>query len=233
MFWKFRQILGEFIKDPRRDLVAKNMPLHDGPDLKGDRDVEWGYIATRLGRHAVAGSSILDFGCERGIMTCAASQLGASVLAIDLQTHPFSFRHPSVEFRILDVMSLDIREAFDLIVNCSTIEHVGLSGRYDSHDYRDGDIEAMKRLRQALKPQGVMLLTLPVGLDAIFAPVHRIYGAERLQKLLEGYKVEEDLYWVKNMENEWIPCSKDCALFEKGSTHYYALGCMTLTRGIR
>jgi len=230
MLWQFRQVLGEFIKNPRLRSGPKDVAVYEGLNLIGDRDIEWGYIATRLGRYAAPGATIMDFGCERGVLTCAAAQVGARVLAIDLQEQSMSIIHPSVEFRVMDVMSLDENNSFDLIINCSTIEHVGLAGRYESPDFRDGDLAAMCRLRKAMKPQGVMLLTLPMGVDDVCAPLHRIYGEVRLPKLLDGYQVTDEMYWVKNAGNKWMPCAREQALSERGNEHYYALGCMTLNK---
>jgi hypothetical protein len=41
-----------------------------------------------------------------------------------------------------------------------------------------------------------MLLTIPAGEDAVFAPLTRIYGSQRLPQLLKGYTVEKDIFWV-------------------------------------
>jgi SAM-dependent methyltransferase len=70
-----------------------------------------------------------------------------------------------------DLLKLDLpTNHFDLIINCSTVEHVGLVGRYSVTENRpDGDLEAMARLRDLMKPSAIMLLTVPVGQDAIFA----------------------------------------------------------------
>jgi len=130
------------------------------------------------------------------------------------------------------------KEHFDLIINCSTVEHVGLVGRYGVTESRpNGDLEAMARLRELMKPGGVMLLTIPVGQDAVFEPLCRVYGAQRLPQLLNGYTVEKEVFWVKDDQNRWVLCDKETALDFKALAcswdpmeNVYALGCFVLLR---
>src|SRR5664280_2996111 len=41
-------------------------------DLTGDRDIEWSYVAARIGRFAGPGKSVLDFGAGSGVLSLAA-----------------------------------------------------------------------------------------------------------------------------------------------------------------
>jgi SAM-dependent methyltransferase len=199
------------------------------PNLLGDRDLEWTYVAARIGRHADSDAQVLDFGCGIGVLSLATASLGASVLAIDLMPQQFETGYSNIEFRQTDVATLDeTQRQFDLIINCSTIEHVGLSGRYDSIEAPDGDLAAMSKMRLLLKPGGTMLLTLPIGNDDVIMPLHRIYGSERLPRLLEGYRELESSFWRKDPRNVWLPCSREQAMAEVGCDHYYGLGAMVL-----
>lgn len=199
------------------------------PNLAGDRELEWTYVATRLGRYATRDSSVLDFGCGTGLLSIAAASVVSRVLAIDLMPEQFETGYRNIEFRQVGVRTLDEgSEQFDLVLNCSTIEHVGLSGRYNSLEAPDEDLEAMGKLRRVLKPGGHMLLTLPVGQDVVVKPFHRIYGPKRLPRLLDGYVVLESSFFRKDERNLWLPCTYNEALAEIGNDHYYALGCMVL-----
>ena len=198
-------------------------------DLSGDRDLEWGFVAGRLGRYVEPGTSVLDFGCGNGVLALAAAGLGARVLAIDLMPRQLFAEHPNLAFRQVDVMALDARrDRFDLVMNCSTIEHVGLSGRYNAVEAPDGDLAAMEKLHRLLAPGGHMLLTLPVGKDAVIRPLHRIYGAERLARLLHGYTIVEVTFWRKNAANRWVACPREQAVHEIGHEGYFALGTFVL-----
>lgn len=200
-------------------------------NLQGDRDVEWTFVASRIGRYANKDSYVLDFGCGIGTLSLAAASLGARVLAIDLMPLQFVPVYSSIEFCQTDVMQLDDSSvSFDLVLNCSTIEHVGLGGRYNATAAPDGDFAAMQKLQRLMNPQGIMLLTLPVGQDAVISPLHRIYGPQRLPRLLEGYQIIESLFWRKDTHNVWTACSQKEAYAEVGNDHYYAFGCMVLQK---
>lgn len=205
-------------------------------DLSGSRDIEWSYIASRL---PMGPGYALDFGCGFGNMCIHAIQKNYKVMALDLDPGPFPWTHPNVQIVRGDLLKLDLPvEAFDFILNCSTVEHVGLAGRYGiAVEETDGDLAAMQRLRKILKTTGKMLITIPCGRDAAIVPWHRVYGQERLPKLLRGYDVEEEVYWIKGDDNVWYPADRGTALSYVPRSHpksaflsCYALGCFVLTR---
>jgi hypothetical protein len=138
-----------------------------------------------------------------------------------------------------DLLTLPLQpDQFELILNCSTIEHVGLIGRYGvKEDRSDGDLEAMRRLRTLMKAEGVMLMTIPVGQDAVFAPLCRVYGVQRLPRLLEGYTVVQEEFWIKDEQNRWVLTTKTDALAFEASAGSWnplqnitALGCFVLRK---
>lgn len=138
-------------------------------NLLGDRDVEWSFVAAHI---PDGPGEALDFGSGSSYMGLIAALKGFRVIALDLEPQTFPWRHPNVSFVQGDLLEIDWQpERFDVVINCSTVEHVGLVGRYSVTKERpNGDLEAMARLRILMKPGGVMLLTIPVGKDAVFAP---------------------------------------------------------------
>lgn len=77
---------------------------------------------------------------------------------------------------------------FDVAFSISSFEHDGL-GRYGDPINPDGDLAAMRRMKDIVKPGGLLFLALPVGKDILVWNAHRVYGQHRLPLLLEGWKV--------------------------------------------
>jgi SAM-dependent methyltransferase len=208
-------------------------------DLYGDREVEWSYIASRL---PDGPGRLLDFGASFGNLSIVAAQRNYEVLALDLGPERFPWKHGNVNFLQADLLEADLpAESFDVILNCSSVEHVGLSGRYGVAEAEtDGDLAAMEKFYELLKPTGAMLMTIPCGQDAVIAPWHRVYGHRRLPRLLEGFAPAEECYWVKHEDNRWYPSDRGTALAFEPTSHpneasrcSYALGCFVLRKEIR
>jgi len=156
----------------------------------------------------------IDFGCENGYMSLVAACKGFHVLAVDLQRQEFVFEHRNIEFRLGDFLKLKLPENhFDLIVNCSSVEHVGVAGRYGiAADQNDGDLEAVSKFARVLRPGGALIMTAPCGRDAVMAPWCRVYGPERLPRLLAPLVLEKERYWEKDEANRWVEVSRGKAL---------------------
>jgi hypothetical protein len=205
--------------------AGRLMAPRSGPDLSGDRDVEYAWMVAKLPKGP---GLVLDFGCGWSSLSLVAQQMGHRVVALDLERPalPYEVDRELVQG---DVLTVDLgARRFNTIMNCSAIEHVGLAGRYGSSANPDGDLQAMRRLRSWLAPGGSMILTLPVGRDAVFAPLHRVYGPERLPRLLVGYEIVEEQFRVKDQANRWVAVDKARALAEQGSAHSYGLGLFVL-----
>ncbi len=193
---------------------AKRAVIPASPVVKnidGERDVEWSFLSSEM--PAGPGEAI-DFGCEHGYMSLVAAEKGFHVLAVDLEEQNFGFEHPNIEFRLGDFLKLDLpKNHFDLIVNCSSVEHVGVAGRYGIKAERnEGDLEAVRKFAEVLKAGGRLLMTAPCGKDAVMAPWCRVYGAKRLPQLLSPLQLEKERYWVKNEKNRWEETSREEAL---------------------
>ncbi|SRR6266700_4195335 len=212
---------------------ARNVPSN-GLTLSGDRDIEWSFVVSRM----PAGSGeALDFGASFGRLSISAAQKGYHVLALDLDPEQFQWKHPNVDFLCGDLLTVDLpTRHFDLILNCSSVEHVGLQGRYGvAVEETDGDLQAMQRFLVLMKPSGRMLLTIPCGRDAAIVPWHRVYGEQRLPRLLSSYAIEEEAFWMKHEDNRWYPSCRKEALSFVPTGHptmptlcSYALGCFVL-----
>jgi SAM-dependent methyltransferase len=181
----------------------------------------------------------IEFGCEQGFMSLMAAQRGFHVIANDLQQQAFTWEHPEVEFVRGDFLKLAFPAShFDLAINCSSVEHVGVAGRYGiGVQQDDGDIQVMEGLARILKPHGLLLMTAPCGRDTLMAPWCRVYGPERLPRLFDAFTVVKQEFWVKNNQMQWARCSREAALTfqpinDPSNPHgcAYALGCFVLRK---
>lgn len=208
-------------------------------NLLGDRDIEWSFCAARM---PTGPGEAIDFGCGGSNMGLLAAQKGFHVTAINIEPVQWAYVHSNLRFMEGDLFQLSLpKSCFDLVINCSTIEHVGLVGRYGVAENRpEGDLDAMNLLSKLMKPGGIMILTIPCGQDAVVLPFHRVYGEQRLPRLLKDFVVEHEEYWVKNDANQWVPCNHPTALSFKALSfkahdrseiplkNAYALGCFVL-----
>jgi hypothetical protein len=209
--------------------VSRRIAERDGATLIGDRSIEWSFC---LGRLTDGPGTTLDFGADVGFLSLAAAQRQHDVVALDRMPPALDYRHPRVTAVQADILDrpLDGRR-FDQIINCSSVEHVGLAGRYGSFEDPSGDLKAMAIMRDLLHAEGRMIITIPVGRDLVCAPLHRIYGAERLPRLLEGYSVQEAQYWRRDPSaSAWVEVNREDALQTEGSEWFYALGLLVLGR---
>jgi len=226
MLWRIFQKI-----EPTLISLYRRLSQPPVPNLKGDRDIEYSWVTANMPEGP---GEALDFGCGPSWMGLLAARKGFNVTACDLKSVKWFYEHPNLKFIQGDIFKLSFpSEYFDLIINCSTIEHVGLVGRYGVIESKpDGDIEAMEILRTILKPNGIMLLTIPVGCDKVFVPLHRVYGNKRLPKLLQGWEVIKKEYWIKNDENRYICVNESIALNKEPLPHCYGLGLFVLEKPI-
>lgn len=205
-------------------------------DIGGERNVEWSFISSEIPKGP---GKALEFGCEQGYMSLVAAQRGFQVIANDLEPQSFCWEHPLVRFIAGDFLALELpKNHFDIVIDCSSIEHVGIAGRYGiSQSDDEGDISVMRRLVEVLKPGGKLLMTAPCGKDAVLAPWCRVYGAVRLPILFADLITERESFWKKNEFNQWIECDRQVALSFEPRNHptnphacAYNLGCFVLRK---
>lgn len=195
--------------------------------LVGEREVEWAWTLAYLRRGP---GRVLDFGSGNGLLALAASFAGNESVAIDLEPEQYPFRGHEIEYIRGDFNEVDFDpESFDQILNCSSIEHVGVAGRFGATGDPEGDLRAMEKMARVLKPGGNMVLSIPLGIDAVHAPWHRVYGEGRLPQLFEHWEIQAESYWAKVQNERYEPVTREHALAEQGSDAYYALGLYVLT----
>jgi hypothetical protein len=204
-------------------------------NLAGDRYIEWSWVVSQI---PDGEGYALDFGSGQSPLGLMATQKGYHVTAIDLEQVSMPYEHERLKYLKVDLFNMVALYNYDLIINCSTIEHIGLVGRYGVNiHYPNGDLKAMRYLKDIMLPDATMLLTIPIGQDAIFSQMCRVYGKKRLPLLLSGYTIKKEQYWIKDDNNRWVIADKEIALNTKASAgswnplkNYYALGCFALRK---
>lgn len=74
-------------------------------------------------------------------------------------------------------------------MSISNFEHDGL-GRYGDPIDPNGDMRAMSEMQALVKPNGFLILGVPVARDAVVWNAHRLYGRVRLPLLLRGWSID-------------------------------------------
>jgi SAM-dependent methyltransferase len=227
--------LHEPIRRAKRVFIPPAIPAAP-VNILGERNVEWSFLSAQM---PDGPGEAIEFGCEQGYMSLLAAQRGFHVIANDLEEQTFTWQHSGVEFLLGDLLKLSLpSNHFDLAINCSSVEHVGVVGRYGVEVRQDnGDIDVMNRLAQILKPGGVLLMTAPCGEDAVLEPWCRVYGPKRLPALFGAFTVAKQEFWIKNEANQWVTSTAEQALSFAPRNHEsnphgcaYALGCFVLRK---
>jgi hypothetical protein len=201
-------------------LNGEPRPPVGGFDLRGEKFLDWGFVCANLPHgHKRA----LEIGPGRSPIIPAMLAVGYDVTAIDISSD-LSKQFAGIRFIKGDFTAVQFEAGFEVVVACSTVEHVGLSGRYGSVEDADGDIKTMQKVHGLLEPDGLLFLTIPMGVDGVHRPFHRVYGRERLPLLLEGFQEVRSHFLVKEPHGPWHVGDRDAALEYPASAQRYALG---------
>lgn len=205
-------------------LNGEPRPPRGGFDLDGEKLLDWGWVCTHL---PPGPKRALEIGPGKSPIIPAMLSLGYEVTAIDNSIDPAGLIDG---FRFIrgDFSAFSAEHKFDVIIACSVVEHIGLAGRYNSDEDVDGDLKAMLRIHELLTPGGDLLLTIPVGRDAVHRPWHRVYGPERLPKLLEGFIMVKSQFFERKPGGPWCRTTQEKALAMPVDIRRYALGEMLL-----
>lgn len=207
-------------------LSGDPVPPAGGFDLDGEKLIDWAWVCTNL---PPGQKKALEIGPGKSPIIPAMLSLGYDVTAIDAS---MDASNVISGFRFIrgDFQDFNAESEFDIIVLCSVVEHIGLSGRYNSKENPDGDLHAMRKVRSMLVQGGQVFLTIPVGSDAIHRPWHRVYGEERLPRLVNGFELVRARYFNKQPYGPWYETSQDKALEFPVDIRRYCLGQMILQK---
>lgn len=158
-----------------------------------ERIVEVPFAMAALSR-VEPGARVLDVGSAESTFPLSAASLGYRVTAVD--PRPLAYSHPNLESHAVLLEDWAAPPAsFDAAFLISTIEHVGL-GAYGERPYGEAehgvgaDADLLARVRAALSPEGLLVLTVPYG-TRDRTDLERIYDEESLTKLLADWEILE------------------------------------------
>ena len=106
-----------------------------------------------------------------------------------LEYNKLDFQHPGLRtMTMAEYAAMEPKPRFDVALSISSLEHDGL-GRYGDPVDANGDLKAMEKMRDIVRPGGFLLLAVPVGADLIKWNAHRKYGRARLPVLLHHWSL--------------------------------------------
>lgn len=191
----------------------------------GERSIEYPWVCMKL--RNVRNKTILDVGCKEGLPITDLLRKDNFVYGID----------PNIEKQISgqnyliipgDIRNSDFSDnSLDIVVIVSTLEHVGVSGRYNISTIDDnGDFKATREILRILKPGGILCGTVPFGIGKSL-PLNRLYNRKSLHRLLTGYDLV-DLTYYKYYENYslWLEVDDEIAEINNWDKEpWYSLAC--------
>jgi len=175
--------------------------------------------------------NILEVGCVTSYFSHELiAKKERNLHGIDLREYPYKPKNMKFMREDIRTVKLD-KDLYDVIISISTIEHIGLDGYGTEIKDNDGDFVAMKRLKEALKPGGRFLITVPYagkfGYTSVFT---RIYDEDRINKLIEGYKVSEKEYFIYQ-RRKWVKVSREkAAQWGRPERAKFAIICLALSK---
>lgn len=131
----------------------------------------WAESTQRVARDRIhwlvgqATGEVLDIGCSQGIASILAARRGLTVLGVDVQADRVEYARrerdaepPEVrerlDFRLADASALDVPDdAFDTVLMGEIVEHIPDASPF------------LKEAARVLRPDGVLALTTPFGLN--------------------------------------------------------------------
>jgi SAM-dependent methyltransferase len=121
--------------------------------LPSERIVEYSFIISRLAK--APKGKVLDVGCVAriNIVPATLTLLGHEVWGVDLRD--FKFKWPDFHFHKEDITGgTSFSDGFfNYVIAVSTLEHLGLGGRYGiSKDDPKADGRAIREIKRILKP---------------------------------------------------------------------------------
>jgi len=199
-----------FFENGRQADIVISPRFHDAlAELPvNERCYEYAFTIEKLREHGFTGKSLFDVGSATSPLPGVVAALGNRVVCVDIRRWPMVWPGlTTVEGSIFDAKLPE--GSFDGATCISTIEHVGL-GRFGDQPDPEGDLACMRRIRELLRPGGLVVLSMPYGRPTVVFPAHRVYSSFRVQSLAEGFEILEKRYYAPlEKPRSWVPCTEE------------------------
>ena len=163
-----------------------------------NRVYEYSFVLPRIIR--LEAGRLLDIGCVARMNMIPAVICDVGWLVWGIDTRDYRYEHCNFEFIKGDIRGLaGFQDFFDVVTAVSTIEHIGIRGRYGVKDRdKSGDIKAIDQAHRILKSGGKLLLTLPTGEKTSITNLEKIYAPQDVRTLLSAW----DITYFESITND-------------------------------
>jgi len=144
---------------------------------------EW--VCDAIKKYPVKASTVVNMGSLTPWYESMLIYFGAKPTTIDY--NPITLRTDRMSFMTIADWER-CRPIFDMGFSISSFEHDGL-GMYGDPLDPDGDLRAMRKMKERVKAGGLLFLAVPTGKDKILFNNARVYGRHRLPLLLSGWEI--------------------------------------------
>jgi 2-polyprenyl-3-methyl-5-hydroxy-6-metoxy-1,4-benzoquinol methylase len=178
-------------------VLSKVFPQEFGgtPIEATDRYVEVPFVLRNLPKPP---AKVLDVGCSGSMFPLILQAIGYETTGIDQRPHEAK---EMFHFVNADICVYSDTTKYDCITCISTLEHIGIGGRYGCKDSGKADYIALKNMAGKLKPKGYILMTIPIDdFYSVVKPYLRFYDYERVTDMLcfAGLKIARKEIYQKN-----------------------------------
>jgi SAM-dependent methyltransferase len=192
-----------------------------------DRDLEYPWMLDNIN---ISEGKILDVGSTA--CDLLYNNLSNSIEVNGINLNKQKNNNQDIKLKTGDIRKTDYSDNyFDVITCISTLEHIGVGGRYNSDEDPTGDQKAMDEMYRILKPKGILLLTVPYGAKDVL-PINKLYNKERTNKLFEKYNIVEKKHLKYSSQYKiWLNVNEEkAAKVDMMKDGWYALGFFKLMK---